>query len=55
MQKALSECLLSLKRNMPWLWTFQDYSLLHIPNTNNAPKGVFTDVKTKLRVHSGIT
>ena len=24
-------------------------------NTNNAIEGVFTDIKTKLRVHSGIT
>ena len=24
------------------------------PNTNNALEGIFTDLKTKLRVHSGI-
>ena len=53
--KRLRNAYLSLKRNMPWLWTFQDYLLLHIPNTNNALEGVFTDIKTKLRVHSGIT
>lgn len=53
--KRLRSAFLSLKRNMPWLWTFYDYPELHIPNTNNALEGVFTDIKTKLRVHSGIT
>ena len=46
---------LSLKRNMKWLWTFEEYSHLHIPKTNNALEGTFTDIKTKLRVHSGIS
>ncbi len=46
---------LSLKRNMKWLWTFEQYSHLHIPKTNNAIEGTFTDIKTKLRVHSGIS
>lgn len=53
--KKLRSAYLSLKRNMPWLWTFQDYPELHIPNTNNALEGTFTDIKTKLRVHSGIS
>lgn len=53
--KRLRSAFLSLKRNMPWLWTFYDYPEFHIPNTNNALEGVFTDIKTKLRVHSGIT
>ncbi len=44
-----------LRRNMPWLCTHYDYPELHIPNTNNALEGVFTDIKTKLRVHSGIS
>ena len=45
---------LSLKRNMKWLWTFYDNPNLGIPNTNNALEGTFTDIKTKLRVHSGL-
>lgn len=53
--KRLRSAYLSLKRNMPWLWTFYDNPQLHMPNTNNALEGVFTDIKTKLRVHSGIT
>ncbi len=39
---------------MPWLWTLYDYPELHIPNTHNALEGVFTNIKTKLRVHSDI-
>lgn len=53
--KRLRSAYHSLLRNMPWLWTFYDYPELHIPNTNNAIEGVFTDIKTKLRVHSGIS
>ena len=53
--RRLRSAYLSLKRNIPWLWTYQDYPNLHIPNTNNAIEGVFTDIKTKLRVHAGIT
>lgn len=53
--KRLRSAYLSLQRNMPWLWTFYDYPELHIPNTNNALEGVFADIKTKLRVHSGIS
>ena len=53
--KRLRSAYLSLRRNMPWLWTHYDYPELHIPNTNNALEGVFTDIKTKLRVHSGIS
>ncbi|MDE5799510.1 MAG: hypothetical protein K2H74_00635 [Paramuribaculum sp.] len=53
--KRIRSAYLSLMRNMPWLWTFYDYPDLHIPNTNNALEGIFTDIKTKLRVHSGIS
>lgn len=52
--QRLRSAYLSLKRNMKWLWTFFDYTNLGIPNTNNAIEGTFTDIKTKLRVHSGM-
>ena len=52
--KTLRSAYLSLKRNMPYLWTFQDHPDLGIPNTNNALEGTFTDIKTKLRAHSGM-
>ncbi len=44
---------LSLRRNMMWLWIFQGYKHLHIPKTNNAIEGTFTDIKTKLRIPFG--
>lgn len=52
--KRLRSAYLSLKRNMPYLWTFEDYPQNTIPRTNNALEGTFTDIKSKLRVHSGI-
>ena len=52
--RPLRGAYLSLKRNMPYLWTAYDNPNLGIPNTNNALEGTFTDIKSKLRVHSGI-
>lgn len=52
--KNLRSAYLSLRRNMKWLWTFYDNPSLGIPNTNNALEGTFTNIKTKLRVHSGM-
>lgn len=52
--KRLRSAYLSLKRNMSYLWTFYDYPYLGIPNTNNGIEGTFTDIKSKLRVHSGM-
>ena len=52
--KKLRSAFLSLKRNMPYLWTFSDYPETGIPNTNNALEGMFTDLKTKLRNHNGL-
>ena len=54
MRPKLRSAYLSLKRNMPRLWTFYDHPELGLPNTNNSLEGIFTDIKTKLRVHSGI-
>ena len=54
MRPRLRSAYLSIKRNMPLLWTFYDHPELGIPNTNNGLEGVFSDIKTKLRVHSGI-
>jgi hypothetical protein len=53
--KKLRSAYLSLKRNMKYLWTFYDKAELGIPNTNNALEGVFTDLKTKLRNHNGLS
>ena len=55
MRPRLRSAYLSLRRNMPWLWTFYDHPNLGLPNTNNGLEGVFSDIKSKVRVHSGIT
>ena len=54
MRPKLRSAYLSIKRNMPLLWTFYDHPELGLPNTNNGLEGIFSDLKTKLRVHSGI-
>jgi len=53
--KRLRSAYLSLKRNMPYLWTWYDHRQIGIPNTNNALEGTFTDLKTKLRNHPGLS
>lgn len=53
--KRLRSSYLSLKRNMPYLWTWYDNIELGIPNTNNSLEGQFTDLKTKLRNHNGLS
>jgi len=52
--KRLRSARLSLQRNLPWLYTFEDYRELMIPNTTNALDGVFADLKNKLRTHNGL-
>lgn len=53
--KRLRSAHLSLKRNLPWLYTFEDYKELMIPNTTNALDGSFADLKNKLRNHNGLS
>ena len=55
MRPRLRSAYLSIKRNMPLLWTFYDNPNIGLPNTNNGLEGIFSDIKTKLRVHSGLT
>ena len=54
MRPRLRSAYLSLKRNMPLLWTFYEHPEIGLPNTNNGLEGLFSDLKTKVRVHSGI-
>ena len=35
---------------MPLLWTFYDHPETGLPNTNNALEGLFSDLKTKVRL-----
>jgi hypothetical protein len=40
---------------MSYLWTWYDNIEIGIQNTNNALEGKFTDLKSKLRNHSGLS
>ena len=55
MRPRLRSAYLSLKRNMPLLWTFYDYPETGLPNTNYGLEGLFSDLKSKVRVHSGLS
>lgn len=45
----------SLKTNMPFLFTYQKYPELKIPNTTNSIDGFFGKTKMLLQVHRGLT
>jgi len=45
----------SLKNNLPFLFTYQKYPELNIPNTTNSLDGYFNSLKSKLNVHRGLT
>lgn len=53
--KKLRSAYLSLCRNMPYLFVFEQFPELKIPNTTNALDGSFSDLKNKLRNHNGLT
>ena len=44
---------LSLKRNLPFLFTYQKYPELHIPNTTNSLDGYWSRLKNLLTAHRG--
>ena len=52
--KRLRSAYLSLKRHLTYLFVFEDYKELMIPNTTNALDGQFADLKNKLRNHNGM-
>ena len=53
--KRLRSARSSLRAHLPYLFTFQDYPLLNIPNTTNSLDGSFKKVKTAIAVHAGLT
>jgi hypothetical protein len=53
--KRLRSAYRSLKTNQPWLFTWYDNMDLNIPNTTNAIEGNFSDLKSKLRNHNGLS
>lgn len=44
----------SLETNLPFLFTYQKYSKLNIPNTTNTIDGYFASVKKKVAQHHGL-
>lgn len=44
----------SLKTNMPYLFTYQKYPNLKIPNTTNSLDGMFGQLKKKVNIHNGL-
>ena len=53
--KRLRSAYLSLKKHLPYLFVYEDYKELTIPNTTNALDGQFADLKNKLRNHNGLS
>ena len=53
--KRLRSAYLSLKRHLPYLFTFEEHKELLMPNTTNALDGQFADLKNKLRNHNGLS
>ena len=44
----------SLETNLPWLFTYQDFPALKIPNTTNSCDGSFAHWKNKVKLHRGL-
>lgn len=53
--KRLRSAFRSLKTNLPYLFTYQKYPELNIPNTTNSLDGSFTHLKDLLQLHRGLT
>ena len=45
----------SIKRHLPYLFTFERHPELDIPNTTNSLDGSFTKVKKSIGVHAGLS
>ncbi|MDK4666677.1 hypothetical protein QG060_07210, partial [Kingella kingae] len=52
--KRLRSAYLSLKRNLPLLFTFEQYPELFIPNTMNLLESRFAGLKSALNHHLGL-
>ncbi len=51
--KRLRSACRSLKTNLPYLFTYQRYPELNIPNTTNSLDGSFAHLKEKVGLHRG--
>lgn len=53
--KRLRSAYRSLNTNLKWLFVWQENPKDNMPNTTNALEGLFSDLKTKMRVHNGLS
>jgi hypothetical protein len=53
--KRLRSAYLSLRKHLLYLFVFEDFPDLKIPNTTNALDGQFANLKNKLRNHNGLS
>lgn len=53
--KRLRSAYRSFKVNLPYLFTYQKYPELNIPNTTNSLDGCFAYLKELVRVHRGVS
>lgn len=54
LHKRLRSAFRSIKTNLPWLFTYQEYPRLEIPNTTNSCDGSFVHWKEKIQLHHGL-
>ena len=52
--KRLRSAYRSLRTNSDWLFTYQEYEHLDIPNTTNTLEGLFSKLKRQLHSHHGL-
>ena len=52
--RRLRSAYFSLERNLPRLFTYEKHPNLAIPKTTNCLEGVFSHVKTAMRIHRGL-
>ena len=53
--KRLRSAIHSLVRNLPYLFTYQKFPELKIPNTTNALESHFSHIKDVVRIHRGLS
>lgn len=52
--KRIRSAYRSLKANLPYLFTYQEYPQLNIPNTTNSLDGYFSHLKELVKIHRGL-
>ena len=52
--KRLRSAYRSLRTNSDWLFTYQEYGHLDLPNTTNSLEGLFSELKRQLHSHHGL-